>query len=224
MIQSRTVIRGPDAGLARPGEIVEGSGYSGGVLGGILSWASLLFGASTAIAAWVLLPMEDHPTFARGLLATLASATTLCLIARARLDAVAEEPQPERPSSRTEIEDALGREIFRARRYDRPFSTVLIEPSVVSPQEAAALLERIAQEARQLIRKTDDVGDWDGRRVLLVLAESSAEDAAQLVDRLRHALSISTLRFGVTEYAPDDSTRTILQRLVASLEPAGDDP
>jgi hypothetical protein len=113
---------------------------------------------------------------------------------------------------RDAIEAALGREIFRARRYERPFAAVLL---AIEKGD----LGRLEQELRNLIRKTDEVGRWDEHRLLLVLAESNGKEAWLLLDRIAPALK-HDVHVAVTDYVADDATRTIMQRLESSLAQA----
>ena len=147
--------------------------------------------------------MRDAILLGVGALSGAIAALIFGLLARKRR-------APQANTGREEIEAVLGREIFRARRYQRPFAAVLLARS------GAVELGRLEIELRALIRKTDEVGRWDENRLLLVLAESTGKDAAQLLDRLAPALK-SSVHVAITDYVDDDATRTILQRLESSL-------
>jgi hypothetical protein len=174
-----------------------------------LSGAALILGVAASAAAWLSVPLDVSSPL-RWLIAVLTTATAAFLLARARNEDVEREAESSLPSDRSQIEAALAREIFRARRYERPFSAMLVE--VVSANDRAAALEQLERETRSLIRKTDEVGFWDDGRLLLVLAESDAQNASHLMDRMRNAIE-ADLRFGVTEYHADDSTKSVVHRL-----------
>ncbi len=178
------------------------------MLGGFFSTATFLLSACTSAIAWALVLSVGGVSPIHWAVALAATATTACLAAERRSD----RNPPARVFDRSEMESALGREIFRARRYHRPFATLIFDLSRCSPETST----RVATEVRRLIRKTDEVGFWDHQRLLLVLSESHAHDAASLAERIRRELG-ETLPSGLAEYLESDSIGTLVERLQATL-------
>jgi hypothetical protein len=107
------------------------------------------------------------------------------------------------------LEMLLGREIVRARRYQRPFSVLL---GVVAGVEVDA----VVGATQELVRATDEVGAWSEGEILIILSESTDEQARQLLSRLRAHLDKrlpgAGVRFGVATHAAEDSTSTLIER------------
>src|SRR5688572_28165758 len=164
----------------------------------------LFLSASAAAIAWILFASYGTPLHLA--LAVIATAGG-CLFA-----VTYAERAGSRPIDQAEMHAALAREIFRARRYERPFTAVLVE------LVKADRTREIASDLRRLIRKTNKVGFWADRRLLLVLSESSPADGLALADRIKKELLLD-VRAGVTGYQQDDSIPTIVERLEAALEP-----
>src|SRR5688572_18015061 len=105
-----------------------------------LSPLILFLSASTSAAAWILATMHGTPLHvAMAVLATGAG----CLIAFAHADRT-----EVRPLDHEQMNAALAREIFRARRYERPFAALIIDVS----SAPAALAPEIGTAIRRLIR------------------------------------------------------------------------
>jgi hypothetical protein len=156
---------------------------------------------AASLVAWVLVALHGSPLHvAMALLAT----GTAGLFAYARVDRGAPLPL-----DHAQMESALSREIFRARRYQRPFSVLLLDPAEVPARD-------VGRAVRELIRKTDEVGFWQERKLMLVLAEGNEHDASSLGERIKKAIAPNA-HFGFTEYRQDDSIQTIVERLDASL-------
>jgi GGDEF domain-containing protein len=177
-----------------------------------ISTLTTFLGVITAASAWALAGLYGTPLhWAVAVLATAAVGSLLVMNRELR------EPT----FDHSQIKAALGREIFRARRYQRPFAALIIDLSH-APQEVSA---QLAIDVRTLIRKTDEVGFWSERELLLILSESKTGDASALAERIKKELipiGVGALRFGVTEYQQDDSIQTMVERLSAALRPVGE--
>jgi GGDEF domain-containing protein len=164
---------------------------------------------TSAASAWVLVALYGTPLhWGAAVLATAAVASLFAM----------ERSSLQRPFDHEQIQAALGREIFRARRYQRPFAALIVDLAHVQADVAAQL----GADVRALIRKTDEVGFWSEHELLLILSESRASDAASLADRIRKELipvGVEKLRVGVTEYGEEDSIQRIVDRVRASLAP-----
>ena len=89
----------------------------------------------------------------------------------------------------------LDRELERALRYDRPLSVGMIDVDhfkVVNDTyghlSGDMMLQRIASRLSPVLRPTDLVGRYGGEEFLVVLPETSLEDAHKAMEKLREAM------------------------------------
>ena len=86
-----------------------------------------------------------------------------------------------------------------ARRYDRPLHCVglAVKWPDVEAQETGPLMERLADAAQRLTRRSDLLGVGDSRTLLILLPDTSAEGAEVFVGRLRETLQERLAEWGV---------------------------
>jgi diguanylate cyclase (GGDEF)-like protein/PAS domain S-box-containing protein len=131
----------------------------------------------------------------------------------------------------------LEQEMERTRRYGKPFSVIMFDldhfKSVNDRFGHAAgdmVLKSVADMIKGRIRKTDYFARWGGEEFIILLPETSVEDAAGLAEELREQLSSMTLpevgrvtaSFGVAGYRTSDTIDTILMRADSMLYEAKD--
>jgi diguanylate cyclase (GGDEF)-like protein/PAS domain S-box-containing protein len=131
----------------------------------------------------------------------------------------------------------LEQEMERTRRYGKPFSIIMLDldhfKSVNDRFGHAAgdmVLKSVADMIKGRIRKTDYFARWGGEEFIILLPETSVEDAAGLAEELREQLSSMTLpevgrvtaSFGVAGYRTSDTIDTILMRADSMLYEAKD--
>lgn len=126
----------------------------------------------------------------------------------------------------------LEREIERARRSGHPFSIIMLDldrfKSINDRFGHAAgdtVLIRVTELIKNRIRKSDCLARWGGEEFIILLPETSIEDAANLADELRQLLSDMelpeighvTASFGVSGFRLSDTVDTIIMRTDSML-------
>ncbi|HHW01585.1 MAG TPA: PAS domain S-box protein [Thermoanaerobacterales bacterium] len=126
----------------------------------------------------------------------------------------------------------LEQEMERTRRYGKSFSVIMFDldhfKSVNDRFGHSAgdmVLKSVADMIKGRTRKTDYFARWGGEEFIILLPETSVEDAAGLAEELREQLSSMTLpevggvtaSFGVAGYRPSDTIDTILLRADSML-------
>ncbi len=109
---------------------------------------------------------------------------------------------PNRPS----ILATYATEVDRAIRYDRPLAIAFVDVDrfksindTFGHQVGDQALHALAQAMREALRSTDVVGRYGGEEFLIVLPETSIDDAATISEKLRSAVEHIDLR------SPDES-------------------
>jgi GGDEF domain-containing protein len=117
-----------------------------------------------------------------------------------------------------ELDILLRREVFRARRYARPISVMLIDIGEAADRRT---LEDVARRTQDLVRATDDVGVWSERQLLVLLTESREDQAGLLVGRVREKLKSlfpeMQIRIAIASYTDNDSTKKLIERAEKAL-------
>ena len=118
------------------------------------------------------------------------------------------------------IESVLQAEVSRSRRYHNPLTVVLARVGSGSLREAARLL-------RDQVRWADLIGRRDAEELLLVLPETDAFAAVQLVHKLEDVLARNVangearmrlgVQFGVAEWRRGDNVGFLLERARADI-------
>jgi hypothetical protein len=118
------------------------------------------------------------------------------------------------------IESVLQAEVSRSRRYHNPLSVVLVLVISGSLREVGKLL-------RDQVRWADLIGRRESGELLLMLPETDAIAAAQLVRKLQAVLASDvvnggepdgpSLQFGVAEWRRGDNTSLLLERARGDL-------
>ncbi len=122
----------------------------------------------------------------------------------------------------------LEQEIERTKRNKKPFSLIMFDldhfKKVNDRFGYAAgdmVLKSVADTVKKRIRKTDYFARWGGEEFIILLPETSLDDAVVLAEELRKQISKMELQgiedvtasFGVTEYRDTDTTDTVLIRV-----------
>ncbi|BFR49561.1 diguanylate cyclase [Nitratidesulfovibrio sp. HK-II] len=153
-----------------------------------------------------------------------------------RMNAVLErlartDPLTDLPN-RTRLNDLFRREVDRAKRYRRPFSIVILDidnfkrvNDEYGHLAGDRTLQAFAVVVRDNVRGADTVGRWGGEEFLVLCPETTAEEAAQLAERLRAATRATpfeggrthTVSAGVAAFHEGDDLDALLNRADAAL-------
>lgn len=134
--------------------------------------------------------------------------------------------------NRAKLDDLLQEEINRCERYDQTFSFCILDIDYFKAvndqyghQIGDKLLIEIAQVLKENTRKTDFVGRWGGEEFVLILPQTSQENALNMIEQMRskiqnHTFEIvgsKTASFGISSYEKSDDIETILKRADEAL-------
>jgi len=138
-------------------------------------------------------------------------------------------------ANRRALEEALGRETDRGRRYGSPLSVLMVDVDGLKDindrfghPAGDAVLQTIAAVLLETVRSVDVPGRWAGDEFLVILPGTSGSQAEQLAHRLRKRVHEqpadidqgkirSSLSIGVAEYATDETPETLLRRVDTAL-------
>lgn len=125
------------------------------------------------------------------------------------------------------IYEQVRSEIKKSERYNRPLSVVMFDiddfkrvNDTHGHQVGDGVLVKIAEAMRGSVREVDMVGRYGGEEFLLVLPETSIENAYMLAERIRgkieklsFGLGIAvTISGGVAEYKSDEDEKILVAR------------
>ncbi|HHY41790.1 MAG TPA: PAS domain S-box protein [Thermoanaerobacterales bacterium] len=126
----------------------------------------------------------------------------------------------------------LEQEIERVQRNKKPFSLIMFDldhfKNINDRFRHAAgdmVLKSVADTVRRRIRKTDCFARWGGEEFIILLPETSLNNAVDLAEELRKRISAMELEgvdkitasFGVTEYKETDTIDIVLLRVDGML-------
>lgn len=134
--------------------------------------------------------------------------------------------------NRHKLEESFTIEISRAKRYNRSLSTILIDidyfksvNDIYGHDIGDEILQSVANILRNNIRLTDIVGRWGGEEFIIIVPDSTLEDAAQLAEKIRSAIdnynfkSIGkkTASFGVSTFVTNDTKESFVKKADIAL-------
>ena len=138
--------------------------------------------------------------------------------------------------NRRYLEEWLPPEIVRAARYDRPMSVVFMDVDHFKPindehghATGDAVLSAVGMRLRAELREQLDwSARYGGEEFVIVLPETTLEEAIRFAERLRHRIELCctqyqgreicvTASFGVTQCQADDDAPALLARADALL-------
>lgn len=134
--------------------------------------------------------------------------------------------------NRTRLHQVLEENLKRARRYETPFSVIMVDMDhfkLVNDQHGHQVgdevLVRLAKVLMRNTRAVDVVGRWGGEEFLVVAPNTELAQAAQLAEKLRTAVANSelpavgfkTASLGVASYNAGDDQESIIGRSDAAL-------
>lgn len=139
--------------------------------------------------------------------------------------------------NRRAITQALELQISRSRRYDNPLSIILVQIGLQDEhielvrESADVLVLGVSRFLRDRLRWVDQIGRWDQHVFLVVLPETTLEDARGLVNKIHNELQElelpaplqaqkPRLDFGIGIWEKGDDLRTLLRSASQDLADA----
>ena len=134
--------------------------------------------------------------------------------------------------NRMGFNDAMSRELGRARRYGQTLSVAIVDIDHFKKVNdefghpvGDQVLVRTAKLLSSCVRESDTVARWGGEEFALIAPMTTEEGAASLAEKLRSIMASThlgprepiTASFGVAELTPDDTVETLLQRADEAL-------
>ena len=134
--------------------------------------------------------------------------------------------------NRMGFNEAMSRELGRARRYQQTLSVVMLDidhfkklNDEFGHPAGDQVLVRTARLLSSCVRDSDVVARWGGEEFVVIAPTTPEEGAASLAEKLRAFMAAThlgpkeavTASFGVAELRPDDTAETLLQRVDAAL-------
>ena len=142
-------------------------------------------------------------------------------------------------ANRRRLDDELARLISWARRYDQPFSVVLLDLDHFKDINDAhghevgdQVLVETVDRLHATIRDADLLGRWGGEEFLLLVPHTAHQAACSLAERCRDAIASApmlhagvtvTASLGVASLRPDDDVRALLRRADLAMYTAKSD-
>lgn len=134
--------------------------------------------------------------------------------------------------NRRYFHETLSREVARAQRYERRLALIVFDlddfkaiNDRIGHLAGDAVLARVAERVREVVRSADIPCRVGGDEFAIILPESTAEEADQLLERVQHSVSASpipqagvlTISAGIAELRPQDDATTFFQRADEAL-------
>jgi diguanylate cyclase (GGDEF)-like protein len=121
---------------------------------------------------------------------------------------------------------ALEPQVARSRRYQSPMAIIMME--ACAEQASAQVQRAVSRLLKDQLRWADIIGYSGQGEFILVLPETSRDDALKLADKLSAHLQELPMApadtpqpcYGVTEWRKSDSAATLLQRATTALQQA----
>jgi len=134
--------------------------------------------------------------------------------------------------NRMGFNEAMSRELSRARRYQQALSVAILDIDHFKKVNdefghpvGDQVLVRTANLLSSCVRESDTVARWGGEEFAVIAPATTEQGAASLAEKLRSIMAAThlgpkeavTASFGVAELGPDDTVDTLLQRADAAL-------
>ena len=134
--------------------------------------------------------------------------------------------------NRASIENFATTFIAESKRHNYPFSTIMIDldnfkevNDTFGHQAGDVVLKKVAQIATTLMRSNDRMGRFGGEEFVILLPQTSYDQAKKLAERLRKGVSIYhfdgvgsvTASFGVASFEEDDTFFSLITRADKAL-------
>jgi len=129
--------------------------------------------------------------------------------------------------NRNKMRELLDQLAATATRYNRPLSLIFMDIDhfkMINDQHGHNAGDDVLRETAKVmhdnLRQTDIAGRWGGEEFLILLPETTAENALESAEKLRQIISQhsfpgnlrETCSFGITAYYPGENTETFVDR------------
>ena len=130
-------------------------------------------------------------------------------------------------SNRRALMEELRREVERSQRYKHPLSLMLLDldgfkqiNDKLGHEVGDRVLAEVGKNLKATSRSSDQAGRWGGEEFVVLMPETTPEDAQQMAERLRQLLMNIQLRelgavtasFGVSTLNPSDNPDSLIAR------------
>jgi diguanylate cyclase (GGDEF)-like protein len=134
--------------------------------------------------------------------------------------------------NRGKLDAVLHAEVRRAERYASDLSVIMLDidhfkrvNDVFGHAIGDSVLVGVAKVLQNCIRETDTIGRWGGEEFLVILPQTGGEQAFEVAEKIRRAISSAhftivdhlTASLGVTSFSPEDSEEQLLARADSAL-------
>lgn len=137
--------------------------------------------------------------------------------------------------NRRGMEDAFEREIARSERHGIPLSVALLDVDhfkrlndTYGHEAGDQALVHLAKVVKEILRPTDTVARYGGEEFVIILPDTTAEDAVKIMTRLQRELTkrfflhenqriLITFSAGVAQRQPGESAESMIARADAAL-------
>lgn len=135
-------------------------------------------------------------------------------------------------ANRIQLDHVLAENLQRALRYATPFAIILLDLDhfkLVNDEHGHLVGDDVLVSTAKILtactRSLDTVGRWGGEEFLVIVANVTLNDAAQLAEKLRSEIEAHnypvvghrTASFGVTGFAPGDDVIKMINRADVAL-------
>lgn len=191
--------------------------------------------ATHAIERWEPIRLDTGGRRVRELQLLASHFNTMLDSARSRIEGLDRKSRTDSLTglvNRSGLESELDVEIRRSRRYDHPFSLVLIDldhfktiNDEYGHMAGDEILRRVARTLSEFSRESDTVSRWGGEEFLLICRDTGADDALALAEKLRSAIEQTsreaghrcTASFGITDFRQNDTAARLFERADRAL-------
>ncbi len=135
-------------------------------------------------------------------------------------------------ANRREFSTLLEKELERANRYGTPLSILMYDidffkrvNDTYGHDVGDSVLKELTALVKKHIRTVDIVARWGGEEFMIMMPQSDGTAAVDAAEKLRNEVAqhlfthvgTMTVSFGVTSFAPDDNSTTLLKRVDDAL-------
>lgn len=124
----------------------------------------------------------------------------------------------------------LNAQVTRSRRYTNPLCLAVVEIDVEPDQEEITqdIVLAVSRYLRDRLRWVDLIARWSDDRFMLILPETSVEDATKILNKIKNEFATATLpeaithlniglNFGIAEWQKGNDGRLLMKRTMDAL-------